>query len=104
LNGLEKYLGKEFLTTRYADDFIIAGKNLKELRNIASSKINSFLLEKGLKLHLDKTRIFSIEEGFDFLDLNFREYTNIGQKKLYHKKLFLLFIIMSGKAIMVYDS
>ncbi|NNE32215.1 MAG: group II intron reverse transcriptase/maturase, partial [Winogradskyella sp.] len=41
LNGLEKYLGKELLTTRYADDFIVAGKSPEELRNVALPKINS---------------------------------------------------------------
>lgn len=81
MNGLEKYLGKEFLTTRYADDFIVAGKSPEELRNVALPKINSFLLERGLKLDLDKTRIFSIEEGFDFLGFNFREYPDIGRVK-----------------------
>ena len=27
LNGLEEHLGKDFLTTRYADDFIVMGKS-----------------------------------------------------------------------------
>ena len=90
LNGLEKYLGKEFLTTRYADDFIVAGKSPEELRNVALPKINSFLLERGLKLDLDKTRVFSIEEGFDFLGLNFREYSDIGRVKGTKKGIFLV--------------
>jgi RNA-directed DNA polymerase len=30
LKGLEEYLGKEFLTTRYADDFFIAGKKVQK--------------------------------------------------------------------------
>jgi RNA-directed DNA polymerase len=90
LNGLEKHLGKEFLTTRYADDFIVAGKSPEELRNVVSPKINSFLLERGLKLDLDKTRIFSIEEGFDFLGLNFREYPDIRRIKGTKKGIFLV--------------
>lgn len=90
MNGLEKYLGKEFLTTRYADDFIVAGKSPEELRNVALPKINSFLLERGLKLDLDKTRIFSIEEGFDFLGLNFREYPDTGRVKGTKKGIFLV--------------
>lgn len=36
LNGLEKYLGKEFLTTRYADDFI--GLNFREYPDIGRVK------------------------------------------------------------------
>ena len=42
LNGLEEYLGKDCLTTRYADDFIVAGKSSEELRNVALSKISAF--------------------------------------------------------------
>jgi RNA-directed DNA polymerase len=83
-------LGKEFLTKRYADNFVIAGKSPKELRNVALYKINSFLLERGLKLDLDKTRIFSIEEGFDFLGLNFREYPNKHRAKGTKKGIFLV--------------
>lgn len=90
LNGLEKYLGKEFLTTRYADNFTVAGKSSEELRNVALSKINSFLLERGLKLNVDKTRIFFIEEGFDFLGLNFREYPDIRRAKGTKKGIFLV--------------
>jgi len=90
LNGLEKYLGEEFLTTRYADDFIVAGKSPEELRNVALPKINSFLLEKGLKLDLDKTRISSIEEGFDFLGLNFREFPDKHRVKGTKKGIFLV--------------
>jgi RNA-directed DNA polymerase len=64
-------------------DFIVAGKSSEELRNVALSKINSFLLDRGLKLNLDKTRIFSIEEGFDYFGLNFKEYFNKHRAKRY---------------------
>lgn len=90
LNGLETYLGKEFLTTRYADDFIIAGKSLEELNNIALPKIKSFLLERGLELDKDKTRTFSIDQGFDFLGLNFREYPDKFRVKGTKKGIFLI--------------
>jgi RNA-directed DNA polymerase len=83
-------LDKEFLTTRYADDFVVAGKSPEELRNAALPKINSFLLERGLKLDLDKTRIFSIEEGFDFLGFNFRKYPNKHRAKGTKKNIFLV--------------
>lgn len=90
LNGLEKYLGNEFLTTRYVDDFIVAGKSPEELRSVALPKINAFLSERGLNLDLDKTSIYSIEEGFDFLGLNFREYPNIPRVKGTKKGIFLV--------------
>jgi RNA-directed DNA polymerase len=90
LNGIEKYIGKEFLTTRYADDFIVAGKSPEECCKVALFKINSFFLERGLKLDQDKTRIFSIEEGFDFLGLNFREYSDKHRTKGTKKGIFLI--------------
>ena len=90
LNGLEEYLGKDFLTTRYADDFIVAGKSSEELRNVALPNINTFLSEKGLNLDLDKTRIFSIVEGFDFLGLNFREFPDKHRVKGTKKGIFLV--------------
>ena len=90
LNGLEEHLGKEFLTTRYADDFIVAGKSPEELRNLALPKINSFLIERGLSLDPDKTRIFSIEEGFEFLGFYFREYPDKNRAKGTKKGIFLI--------------
>jgi RNA-directed DNA polymerase len=90
LNGLEEYIGRKSLTTRYTDDFVVTGKNPEELCNIALPKINSFLLERGLKLNLDKTRIFSIEKDFDFLGLNFREYSNKHRAKGTKKCIFLV--------------
>lgn len=90
LNGLEEYLGKDFLTTRYADDFIVAGKSPEELKNVALSKISSFLNERGLNLELDKTNVYSIEEGFDFLGFNFREYPDKNRVKGTKKGIFLI--------------
>lgn len=90
LNGSEEYLGTEFLTTRYADDFIVARKSPEELRNVALPKINAFLSERGLNLDLDKTRIFSIEEGFDFLGFHFREFPDKRRVKGTKKGIFLV--------------
>lgn len=90
LNGLEKYFGKDFLTTRYVDDFIVAGKSLEELKNSALPKIRSFLSERGLNLDSDKTSMYSIEQGFDFLGLNFREYPDSNGVKGTNKSIFLI--------------
>ena len=42
---------------------------------------------RNLKLDLDKTSMYSIEKGFDFLGLNFREFPDSnrvkGTKKVY---------------------
>ena len=74
LAGLENFLGKEFLSTRYADDFVVLGKSRNALKTVATKKINEFLKIRGLSLNLEKTKIYSIQEGFDFVGLNFREY------------------------------
>ena len=74
LAGLEKFLGKEFLCTRYADDFVVLGKSRNVLKTIALKKINEFLNIRGLSLNLEKTKIYSVQEGFNFVGLNFREY------------------------------
>ena len=74
LAGLENFLGKEFLSTRYADDFVVLGKSRNALKTVATKKINEFLKIRGLSLNLEKPKIYSIQEGFDFVGLNFREY------------------------------
>lgn len=74
LAGLEDFLGKEFLCTRYADDFVVLGKSRNKLKTTGITKINEFLNVRGLRLNLEKTKIYSIQEGFDFVGLNFREY------------------------------
>lgn len=90
LNGLEEYLGKEFLTTRYADDFIVAGKSLEVLRDVALPKIKNFLSIRGLSLDIEKTRMHDIEKGFDFLGFNFREYPVSNRAKGTKKGIFLV--------------
>lgn len=80
LNGLEKAIKESSPTReygvnviRYADDFIVTAKTpvrLQEIRQV----ITRFLGERGLSLSEEKTRIVSIEEGFDFLGQNVRKY------------------------------
>lgn len=90
---MNKRILKEFLEAGHFEDFSFQDTSKyfpqgspDELRNVASSKINSFLLEKGLKVDPDKTCVLSIEEGFDFLGFNFKEYPDIkrisGTKKM----------------------
>jgi RNA-directed DNA polymerase len=74
LAGLQKHLGEEYLSTRFADDFLVLGKTIKTLETTCMSLIKEFLGLRGLKLNLEKTKIVHISQGFDFLGLNFREY------------------------------
>jgi RNA-directed DNA polymerase len=82
LNGLEKVLIKrDFLVTRYADDFVVLGKSYEKLNEVARPLIVEFLTERGLELHPEKTGICSIEEGYDFLGYRFREYPDKARMK-----------------------
>jgi RNA-directed DNA polymerase len=44
--------------------------------------IEAFLIERGLKLSKEKTRVTHIEEGFDFLGQTVRKYPDHGKLKL----------------------
>ena len=84
-SGLEAHLGALLGKTkaramkvnvvRYADDFVITGTSPEVLEREVKPWVVSFLKERGLELSPEKTRIVSIEDGFDFLGWNFRKYT-----------------------------
>ena len=59
---------------RYADDFIITGSSKKLLEEEVKPLVESFLKERGLELSAEKTHITRIEDGFDFLGQNVRDY------------------------------
>ena len=58
---------------RYADDFIVTAKDSGSLEK-AQVQIKQWLSERGLELSDEKTKITSIEDGFDFLGFNHRHY------------------------------
>ncbi len=82
LHGMEELLGityakahgsKEYTVVRYADDFVVFC--MTEAKAIgALEKIRKWLLERGLELSEEKTRIAHITQGFDFLGFNIRQY------------------------------
>ena len=86
LDGLERRLREFFpkartmsqrdrvYLIRYADDFIVTGNSEELLREQVQPIVEAFLLERGLELSKEKTRITSIEEGFDFLGQTVRKY------------------------------
>lgn len=67
---------------RYADDFVITGASREVLCDEIQPWVEAFLLERGLKLAVAKTKIVNIDEGFDFLGWNFRKYVRKDSKKL----------------------
>lgn len=97
LDGLEELLGvfygsitldknrnrarqEQVHLVRYADDFIITGKNKEVLEQEVKPLIREFLAERGLRLSEEKTRITHISEGFDILGQHVRKY-HIGTAK-----------------------
>lgn len=84
LDGLEKALKGHFTknrgicpkvyVVRYADDFIVTGVSRELLEQHVKPFIEAFLKERGLELSQEKTKLTSIQEGFDFLGRNFRKY------------------------------
>lgn len=74
LNGLQAHIGKEFLFTRYADDFLVLGKSVEDLKKSAMPSVNEFLKLRGLSLNKSKTSVTEISKGFNYLSFNFREY------------------------------
>ncbi|HEY9781425.1 MAG TPA: group II intron reverse transcriptase/maturase [Leptolyngbyaceae cyanobacterium] len=58
---------------RYADDFLVTAETKEELERVLI-QIKTWLLERGLTLSEEKTRIVHISEGFDFLGFNIRRF------------------------------
>ena len=58
---------------RYADDLVVTGTDESVLEE-ARSLIEAFLMERGLSLSHEKTRIVHIDDGFDFLGWTLRKY------------------------------
>jgi RNA-directed DNA polymerase len=66
LDGLAKRLGKGYRVARYADDILVMAQSLPAIER-ACLVVTTFLDERGLALHQEKTRIVHRTEGFDFL-------------------------------------
>jgi RNA-directed DNA polymerase len=81
LHGLENLLGihptpnrktaNPYFVTRYADDFLVFCKT-REAAQEAVERLQGWLAQRGLTLSMEKTRITTIQEGFDFLGFTAR--------------------------------
>ncbi|MDJ0746049.1 MAG: group II intron maturase-specific domain-containing protein [Xenococcaceae cyanobacterium MO_167.B27] len=58
---------------RYADDFIITSKTKEEMDKIVP-RVKQWLSDRGLELSEEKTKLAHIDEGFNFLGFNVRQY------------------------------
>jgi len=88
LAGLQKKLS-DYITVRYVDDFLVLFKKESEKLDIAK-KINEFLAPRNLILNKTKSSVFTIEQGFEFLGLNFREYPDKTRLKGKKQGIFLI--------------
>jgi RNA-directed DNA polymerase len=59
---------------RYADDWCITGASQELLEQEVKPLVEQFLLERGLRLSQEKTKITHIADGFDFLGQHLRKY------------------------------
>ena len=58
---------------RYADDFVVFCHSPEEAER-AREILKTWLAERGLSFSEEKTRIVNLDEGFDFLGFNVRQY------------------------------
>ena len=69
----------KYVMVRYADDFVILCKTRKDAEKIPEL-LGKYLSDRGLTLAEDKTRITHIKEGFDFLGVNIKSYSEQNRK------------------------
>ncbi len=82
LDGLEKLLDRHYPRRkghrvnfiRYADDFVITAASKEVITEEIIPLVENFLLERGLQLSPEKSKITHINDGFDFLSQNVRKY------------------------------
>jgi len=58
---------------RYADDFVVFCHTQQEAGEV-QRRLAAWLLERGLVFSPEKTRITNLDDGFDFLGFNVRQY------------------------------
>ncbi len=76
LHGLENFIktiNPKLGVVRYADDFIVTARDKGSLET-TQIQIQQWLSERGLELSAEKTKITSMEDGFDFLGFYHRHY------------------------------
>jgi len=82
LDGLEKAINKEFPRwknkkvnfIRYADDFVITAISKKVITEEIIPLVSDFLMERGLELSPEKSKITNISDGFNFISQNVRKF------------------------------
>jgi RNA-directed DNA polymerase len=86
LHGMEMAAGVSYLSSgsirvdspalvRYADDLVALCHTRQDALKI-KARLAAWLASRGLAFNEDKTRVVTLEEGFDFLGFNVRRYGN----------------------------
>jgi RNA-directed DNA polymerase len=86
LHGMEKVAGARYdpngwvradspVLIRYADDYVALCHSRQEALAV-KARLASWLAPRGLAFNEDKTRVVTLDEGFDFLGFNVRRYAN----------------------------
>ncbi len=90
LHGMEQAAGVRYYTTginagrvvmgsptviRYADDLVALCHTRQEALEV-KARLAEWLAPRGLALNEDKTRVVTLDQGFDFLGFNVRRYGN----------------------------
>jgi RNA-directed DNA polymerase len=78
---------------RYADDFVIVVTGEKEHAEALRERVADVLAPMGLRLSAEKTRVVSLDDGFDFLGFTIRRMRKRGSQK------FFVYTVPSRKAI-----
>ncbi len=88
LHGMEKAAGARYRTSgkqagetvpgcpvmiRYADDFVALCHSRQEALEV-KARLAAWLAPRGLAFNEDKTRVVTLDDGFDFLGFNVRRY------------------------------
>jgi RNA-directed DNA polymerase len=95
LNGMSEEIGVKYKIDRnnhvldrksvgtaiFADDFVIICHTKEEAESMFE-KLTPYLCKRGLSLAMDKTKVTNIEDGFDFLGFNLKQYNTKDGKKL----------------------
>jgi RNA-directed DNA polymerase len=95
LNGMERELGVKYRNSArdgkylepdsigiviFADDFVIICHTMEQAE-FMYEKLTKYLNDRGISLSAEKTKVTHIENGFDFLGFNIRQYQKGNEKK-----------------------
>jgi RNA-directed DNA polymerase len=89
LDGMQQLLKGKFGFIRYADDFVVTAKSKEQIEAIVPL-LKEWLQQRGLVMHEEKTRIASINDGFNFLGFSIRHYSGKCLVKPQNEKVLLL--------------